>query len=268
MRAQGRCRSSAARRTPAPGMKGVFSPVGTYIPGKKMTLAKGVIRGVESNGMLCSAAELELSDDHEGIIELPADAPVGVALRPLRRARRSGDRRRRDAEPSRRHRRRRHRARSRGGGTGPPEDARAEAVRRGVRLPDQRPSRFHPRRQTSLPGVRLAARPRRDQRPFARMDAEAAARDWPQADQRPRRHHQLHHLRPRPPAARVRLRQGQGRSCRAPRPRWRERARARRQVLRARRERWSSSPTPTASNRSPESWAASIPAATRRRATF
>src|SRR5579872_1953093 len=61
------------------GMKSVFSPVGTYIPGKKLTLAKGVIRGVESNGMLCSAAELELSDDHEGIIELPDDAPVGVA---------------------------------------------------------------------------------------------------------------------------------------------------------------------------------------------
>jgi phenylalanyl-tRNA synthetase beta chain len=61
------------------GMKGVFSPVGTYIPGKKMTLAKGVIRGVDSNGMMCSAAELELSDDHEGIIELPDDAPVGVA---------------------------------------------------------------------------------------------------------------------------------------------------------------------------------------------
>src|SRR5271156_5371021 len=61
------------------GMKGVFSPVGTYIPGKKMTLAKGVIRGVESNGMLCSAAELELSDDHEGIIGRAEDAPVGVA---------------------------------------------------------------------------------------------------------------------------------------------------------------------------------------------
>ena len=60
------------------GMKGVFSPIGTYIPGKKITLAKGVIRGVELNGMLCSAAELELSDDHEGIIELPDDAPVGV----------------------------------------------------------------------------------------------------------------------------------------------------------------------------------------------
>jgi len=61
------------------GMKSVFSPVGTYIPGKKLTLAKGVIRGVESNGMLCSAAELELSEDHDGIIELPDDAPVGAA---------------------------------------------------------------------------------------------------------------------------------------------------------------------------------------------
>ena len=61
------------------GMKSVFSPVGTYIPGKAITLAKGVIRGVESNGMLCSAAELELSNDHDGIIDLPDDAPVGVA---------------------------------------------------------------------------------------------------------------------------------------------------------------------------------------------
>ena len=61
------------------GMKSVFSPVGTYIPGKKITLAKGTIRGVESNGMLCSAAELELSNDHDGIIELPDDAPVGLA---------------------------------------------------------------------------------------------------------------------------------------------------------------------------------------------
>ncbi len=60
------------------GMKSVFSPPGTYIPSKKITLGKGVIRGVESNGMLCSAAELELSNDHDGIIELPEDAPVGV----------------------------------------------------------------------------------------------------------------------------------------------------------------------------------------------
>lgn len=60
------------------GMKGVFSPPGSYIPGKNITLGKGVIRGVESNGMLVSEAELELSEDHDGIIELPEDAPVGM----------------------------------------------------------------------------------------------------------------------------------------------------------------------------------------------
>ena len=59
------------------GMFGVFSPVGTFIPGKAITLAKGVIRGVESNGMLCSEAELELSQDHDGIMDLPEGAPVG-----------------------------------------------------------------------------------------------------------------------------------------------------------------------------------------------
>jgi len=59
------------------GMKGVFSAPGTFIPGKKITLTVGTIRGVESRGMLCSAAELMISDDHEGIIELPTDAPVG-----------------------------------------------------------------------------------------------------------------------------------------------------------------------------------------------
>jgi phenylalanyl-tRNA synthetase beta chain len=60
------------------GMKSVFSGPGTYIPGKDVTLGKGVIRGVESNGMLCSAAELMLSEDHDGIIDLAQDAPVGT----------------------------------------------------------------------------------------------------------------------------------------------------------------------------------------------
>jgi phenylalanyl-tRNA synthetase beta chain len=60
------------------GMKSVFSPPGTFIPGKNMTLGVGTIRGVESRGMLCSEAELQLSDDHEGIIDLPDDAPVGA----------------------------------------------------------------------------------------------------------------------------------------------------------------------------------------------
>jgi phenylalanyl-tRNA synthetase beta chain len=59
------------------GLKSVFAPVGTYIPGKQMKLGPGVIRGVASNGMLCSAAELALSDESEGIMELPPTAPVG-----------------------------------------------------------------------------------------------------------------------------------------------------------------------------------------------
>jgi phenylalanyl-tRNA synthetase beta chain len=59
------------------GLVSVFSPPGTYIPGKNITLGVGTIRGVESRGMLCSAAELQISDDHDGIMELPADAPIG-----------------------------------------------------------------------------------------------------------------------------------------------------------------------------------------------
>ncbi|HVY52710.1 MAG TPA: phenylalanine--tRNA ligase subunit beta [Devosia sp.] len=62
------------------GMKSVFAFPGTYIPGKDFELKAGVtIRGAPSNGMLCSAMELQLSDDHEGIISLPDDAPVGMS---------------------------------------------------------------------------------------------------------------------------------------------------------------------------------------------
>jgi len=53
------------------GMIGVFAPPGAYIPGIDLTLSKASIRGVESSGMLCSERELELSDEHHGIIELP-----------------------------------------------------------------------------------------------------------------------------------------------------------------------------------------------------
>jgi phenylalanyl-tRNA synthetase beta chain len=59
------------------GLIGVFAPVGTHVPGTGVDLKPGVIRGVESNGMLCSERELMLSDDHDGIIDLPADAPLG-----------------------------------------------------------------------------------------------------------------------------------------------------------------------------------------------
>jgi phenylalanyl-tRNA synthetase beta chain len=62
------------------GMLGVFGAPGTYIPGSDITLKVAAIRGVESRGMMCSSRELELGDDHSGIIELPDDAPVGAAF--------------------------------------------------------------------------------------------------------------------------------------------------------------------------------------------
>src|SRR5207302_6200901 len=62
------------------GMLGVFGPPGAYIPGSDMVLKVATIRGVESRGMMCSSRELELGDDHSGIIELPTDAPVGEAF--------------------------------------------------------------------------------------------------------------------------------------------------------------------------------------------
>ncbi|QNA85954.1 phenylalanine--tRNA ligase subunit beta [Sphingomonas sp. So64.6b] len=60
------------------GLVGVFGAPGAYVPGSDMTLKVAEIRGVVSNGMMCSTRELELGDDHDGIIELPADAPVGT----------------------------------------------------------------------------------------------------------------------------------------------------------------------------------------------
>jgi len=60
------------------GMKGVLGQAGAVVPANGMKLRKSEIRGVESNGMMCSVRELELGEDHEGIIELPEDAPVGT----------------------------------------------------------------------------------------------------------------------------------------------------------------------------------------------
>jgi phenylalanyl-tRNA synthetase beta chain len=61
------------------GIYVAYAPVGTYIPGLDTTLSKAKIRGVESLGMLCSARELELGDDHDGIMELP-EAPIGTPI--------------------------------------------------------------------------------------------------------------------------------------------------------------------------------------------
>ncbi|MBY6219258.1 phenylalanine--tRNA ligase subunit beta [Qipengyuania aquimaris] len=59
------------------GMKGVLGLPGAVVPANGMELRKSAIRGVESNGMMCSVRELELGEEHDGIIELPEDAPVG-----------------------------------------------------------------------------------------------------------------------------------------------------------------------------------------------
>ena len=61
------------------GLKTVLAVPGTYIPGLDITIKKGDIRGETSHGMLCSASELGISEDHEGIMELPADAVIGAA---------------------------------------------------------------------------------------------------------------------------------------------------------------------------------------------
>ncbi|MER8922757.1 phenylalanine--tRNA ligase subunit beta [Mesorhizobium sp. M0802] len=62
------------------GLIGAFAAPGAYVPGIDVTLTVGKIRGVESHGMMCSERELELSDEHNGIIDLPADAPVGTSF--------------------------------------------------------------------------------------------------------------------------------------------------------------------------------------------
>ncbi len=62
------------------GMKGVLGQPGAVVPANGMVLRKSAIRGVESSGMMCSVRELELGDEHDGIIELPADAPVGTSF--------------------------------------------------------------------------------------------------------------------------------------------------------------------------------------------
>src|SRR5579862_9439591 len=59
------------------GLTTIYAPIGTFIPGTGITLEPRAVRGVVSNGMLCSAAELETAEESDGIIEL-AEAPVGT----------------------------------------------------------------------------------------------------------------------------------------------------------------------------------------------
>ena len=215
------------------GMKGVFSAPGTFIPGKNITLTVGTIRGVESRGMLCSEAELLISDDHDGIIELPADAPVGkpyvewagvsepvidINLTPNRPDCTGVNGIARDLGAT---------------SIGAFKDRAPKPVKGTFPCPVKVTLDFGAD-ALALPGLRPAAGEGRQERPVARLAAEAAHRHRPAPDQRAGRHHQFHHLRPRPPAACVRRRQGAWASHRAARQERRDAAGARRQDLHAR----------------------------------
>jgi len=65
------------------GIKAIFAPAGAYVPGTDLLLKKGKIRGEESNGMLVSEREMGLSDEHDGIIELPEDTEIGTQFADL-----------------------------------------------------------------------------------------------------------------------------------------------------------------------------------------
>ncbi len=201
------------------GMKGVFAPVGSFIPGTKLDLKKGVIRGVDSNGMLCSMREMGLGQDHDGIIDLAADAPVGQSFAaymgyddPVFEIKLTPDR----ADCLGVHGIARDLAAAGLGTLKPFEpDADQGHLRAAAEMAAHR---CRPR----LPARGRPLFPQREERPQPAMAAGAADRHRPPPDLGAGRHHQPGDLRPQPPAARVRRRQGDGQS----RPcAWRGRAR-------------------------------------------
>ncbi|MDP3633416.1 YtpR family tRNA-binding protein, partial [Phenylobacterium sp.] len=61
------------------GLTTIYAPIGAYVPGLGVTLVEKPVRGVVSNGMLCSASELETAEESDGILELPSDLAVGTS---------------------------------------------------------------------------------------------------------------------------------------------------------------------------------------------
>ena len=183
------------------GMKGVFAPVGSYVPGIDLTLTKVKIRGVESFGMLLSERELELSDEHTGIIELDPQAKIGspaaaalglddavieVAITPNRPDCLGVRGIARDLAAA---------------GLGKLKKDAGQAGQGQLPQSDPDQARIRQSERRCVSGVRRPAGARREERALPRLAATPAQGDWAQADQRAGRHHQLHRLRPRPAAS-------------------------------------------------------------------
>ncbi len=168
------CRWCAARPMRAPACWACSRRPGSVIPRNGMVLKASTIRGVTSNGMLCSGYELGLSEDKEGIIELPDGAGSRRQFRPGGGARRSGARRQGHAQPRRLPGRARHRPRSRRLGLGQAQALGRDAGAGQIRLPD-RGSSGRSRRQ-GLPALPRAADPRRQERAEPALAARTASR--------------------------------------------------------------------------------------------
>ena len=234
------------------GMKGVFAAPGSFIPGTGTTLKVGEIRGVRSAGMLLSAREMGLGDDHSGIVDLPDDAPVGVPYAqwaglddPVIDV--SVTPNRGDCFSVR----------------GIARDLAAAGI--GTLKPWQ-PANAQPRSRSTgsirrpaladrlARGLPVDPRPHHPQRAERRQPAMAAGPadlDRSAADQRAGRRHQFLHRRSRPAAARVRRRQTHRRRADAAARARRDVPRAERQGLHGRRRRTARSPMRPACSRWP-----------------
>ena len=216
------------------GMKGVFAPPGTHIPGTGLDLKIANVRGVESRGMLLSERELRPVRRARRHHRVAAGQSGRQAVRRAHRPHRSGDRDQRHAQSARLHRRARDRARSRRGRHGNVQGSDHQAGEGDLSLSGHGDARLRDD-AVALPRLRAPAGARREERPVTRLAAAPPRRDRLAADQRAGRHHQLHHLQPCASLARVRRRQGAGKPHRAPRPERRAIARIGRQDLRPRR---------------------------------
>ncbi len=175
------------------GMKGVFAPAGTHIPGTGIDLKAGNIRGEASNGMLLSERELGLSDDARGDRRSSRrragrhayaawagldDPVIDIAVTPNRPDALGVYGIARDLA-------------AKGIGRLKPLDHGADA--RQLQEPDRGRAALRRSGEQALPALRRALFPRREERPVARLDAAAASRHRPSPDLRAGRHHQLHH---------------------------------------------------------------------------